>query len=271
MKYPTLLLCLLGQAIFFTSCSLNPAFDYEQYTPVVTADSVTLVGQDSIRLHGTILQSAGRIDYWGTSYNADSVFYLSENQTLFRSDRDELGDNNQFSSLIVGLPEGDTFYYQTFAANSGSYGVSAVTPFVVPSLTAPAAPCELTAGVIEVGSSYQPVSSTTQGEVYASYGDYGIVVSTGGPFSGFEFNFDFPQKPTNGVYEVKNFSSYNYTGGNRETYIKVVGGWSLGSSLKGGKLYVTLNPDESYTLEFCDIEISIFSSTLEMMGKVEVK
>lgn len=269
MKHTNILICLLVQAAFFSSCSFNPAFDYEQFTPVVTADSVTLVGQDSIMLHGTVLSSGGTIDYWGTSYSEDSIFFMSENQALYRRDRYELGEYNQFSSLITGLPEGDTFYYQTFAANSGSYGISPVTAFVVPSFAGFEAPCELTSGMIELVND-EVVSGTRKGEVYSQYGDYAIVVSTGGPFSGFEIKFDFPLQPTNGVYNVKEFSSYNYNSTNREVFIRVTGGWGTGSSLSGGKLYVTLNPDGSYILEFCDIEISLSGSTFDMIGKVEV-
>lgn len=270
MKNLSIILGVLVSIVLLSSCTFNPAFDYETIAPIVSADSVSLVGQDSIRLHGTVVSSGGNsLKYWGISYSQDSVFDMVENQVLFKSDRTELDSLNTFSTLVKGLPEGETYYYKTFAANATTYGNSPSTKFTVPFFGPLEAPCSLTSGIIKLGGD-QVVSSTRQGESVAKYGRYGIEVSTGGPFSGYVILFDFPFKPQNGIYNVKEFSSYNRSGGFREAHISARGGVVSGSSLTGGKLYITLTPDGAYLLEFCDIEMSISGNVFDMIGKVEV-
>lgn len=230
---------------------------FDDALPVVTIESVEMVGLDNVVVTGNI-SSAGAddIEYCGFAFSKSPSFDILSNQVLIE------GNTKGHFHATVHADHDSTYYFKAFAANGLGYKVSNVLRYTVPVPPPVVAPCTLTANYFHDNGFGFPVSAYGS-SVSPTYGNYEVSIYSSAASE--SILLYFPYKPINGIYTT------------------VSDGWSIGSGevlvdiLKfnyyrvnsGGKVYVNVdNATGVTTITICDVNYTYSSIDFDVYGKV---
>lgn len=247
-------LLLLSCNLLFFSCKKKK---FDEALPVVTMESVEMVGSDSVAITGNISsKGADNIEYYGFAFSENPSFTILTNQILFE------GSSTGSFRTVVHVEHDKTYYFKAFAANGFGYKVSNVIGYKVPLPGPVVVPCTLTNNYFYDNGFSFPVSAYGS-SVSPSYGKYSVDVYG----SSRDITMYFPYKPINGVYTTT-FDESNI--GASQVHIKITSFYRYYVNT-GGKVYVNVDSLGTTSISICGVQYTASSTNINLYGKASFK
>lgn len=226
--------------------------------PAVEMVSVETYNDSTLVIGNIITKGADEVSVCGFCYNLAGNPEMMENQVLLN------GTIGEFGILIGDLLEDTTYYFKTFAYNGHGYAQSEEIAYTIPKIGPPNIPCSLIDNVIVDNSISFNINYIYSGSAYATIGGYGVDALYKNTSALLEI--DFHGKPSNGIYTTCKYNSFLFD--DKNVYIKIKSGMSEFTVNSGGLIYIEEIDDELFTITFCELTYTAFSSEFPLAGKI---
>jgi FlaG/FlaF family flagellin (archaellin) len=136
--------------------------------------------------------------------------------------------------------------------------------YTIPRIGPPVIPCTPIDNIITDNYSPYNINFIYSGSAYATIGGYGVEVLYKNTSA--QLEIDFHGNPSNGIYTTCNYNSFSFN--NKNVYVRIKSGMSEFTVNSGGLIYIEEIDNELFTITFCELTYSAFSSDFPLAGKI---
>gem|GEM_PF-1579098 len=263
MKHRSLLIYSYRAVLIFIvilsiqSCGKFDLFkDMSESVPVVEMVTVETRGDTTIIIGKVIDKGAYDVSLCGFCFSTSGAPEVDDNQILLN------GTNDDFGVMVLDMYPDSTYYISAFAYNDFAYSVSDPVQYSIPHQGPPEIPCNIDDNLIIDNGIYSPLNNIYAGQNVGIGGSFGVSVMYS---NNYELVISFNGRPNNGVYTTGFWDETD------KIYVTLNKGMVDISIKDDGLIYVEEIGDNSFSVTFCDLAYTAFSSEFPLAGRIIVE